>query len=140
MAARAGDALRLRPTAFGSAHPRRESYTTSWDTTIPSVLRAQEEPESVQDKVRAKTGRTRGESLERIIGELNPMLRGWFVYFQSAIPTTFEDLDGFIRRRLRSILRKQDKRPAFGRSGSDHKQWPNAFFRVSRAVHPKDSL
>jgi hypothetical protein len=33
MAARAGDALRLRPTAFGSAHPRRESYTTSWDTT-----------------------------------------------------------------------------------------------------------
>jgi RNA-directed DNA polymerase len=81
-----------------------------------------------KDKVRAKTGRTRGESLERIIGELNPMLRGWFVYFQSAIPTTFEDLDGFIRRRLRSILRKQDKRPAFGRSASDHKQWPNAFF------------
>jgi RNA-directed DNA polymerase len=32
-----------------------------------------------KDKVRAKTGRTRGESLERIIGELNPMLRGWFV-------------------------------------------------------------
>ena len=34
-----------------------------------------------KDKVRAKTGRTRGVSLERIIAELNPMLRGWFGYF-----------------------------------------------------------
>jgi RNA-directed DNA polymerase len=31
-----------------------------------------------KDKVRAKTGRTRGVSLERIIAELNPMLRGCY--------------------------------------------------------------
>jgi RNA-directed DNA polymerase len=33
-----------------------------------------------------------------------------------------------IRRRLRAILRKQDKRPSMGRSEADHWQWPNAFF------------
>jgi RNA-directed DNA polymerase len=54
----------------------------------------------------AKTGRTRGDSLERIIQDLNRMLRGWFEYFKSATPITFRSLDGFIRRRLRSVLRK----------------------------------
>ena len=39
-----------------------------------------------KDKVRAKTGRSRGDSLERIIADLNPMLRGWFGYFKHAMP------------------------------------------------------
>ena len=34
----------------------------------------------------------------------------------------------FIRRRLRAILRKQDKRPGVGKRPDDHRQWPNAFF------------
>jgi RNA-directed DNA polymerase len=38
-----------------------------------------------KDKVRAKTGRSRGVSLERIIADLNPMLRGWFGYFKHAV-------------------------------------------------------
>src|SRR5271167_485895 len=42
-----------------------------------------------KDKVRAKTKRTRGVSLERIIEELNPMLRGWFNYFKHAVPSEF---------------------------------------------------
>ena len=37
-------------------------------------------------------------------------------------------LDGFIRRRLRAILRKQEKRPAFGLCPEDHRRWSNAFF------------
>jgi RNA-directed DNA polymerase len=36
--------------------------------------------------------------------------------------------DGFVRRRLRAILRKQEKRPGAGRRRSDHQRWPNAFF------------
>jgi len=35
---------------------------------------------------------------------------------------------GFIRRRLRSMLRKQKHRPGQGRCLNDHKQWPNSFF------------
>ena len=81
-----------------------------------------------KEKVRAKTKRTRGDSLARIIGDLNPMLRGWFAYFRSATPITFRSLDGFIRRRLRSLLRKQEKRPGFGRCVEDQRRWPNAFF------------
>src|SRR5215472_246878 len=81
-----------------------------------------------KDKVRSRTGRSRGDSLERIVNDLNPMLRGWFGYFQHAPPALFGVLDGFVRRRLRAILRKQDKRPGIGRCHSDHQRWPNAFF------------
>ena len=81
-----------------------------------------------KDKVRAKTSRSRGDSLERIVADLNPMLRGWFGYFQHARPRLFRRLDQFIRRRLRAVLRKQDKRPSMGRSEADHRQWTNAFF------------
>ena len=81
-----------------------------------------------KDKLRAKTGRTRGVSLERIIAELNPMLRGWFGYFKHAVPSEFRLLDSFLRRRLRAILRKQEKRPAFGLCPADHQRWPNAYF------------
>jgi RNA-directed DNA polymerase len=84
-----------------------------------------------KDKVRAKTGRSRGVSLGRIIADLNPMLRGWFGYFQHAVPSEFRLLDGFIRRRLRAILRKQEKRPGFGRGPGDHQRWPNAFFATN---------
>jgi RNA-directed DNA polymerase len=81
-----------------------------------------------KDKIREKTKRTQGKSLARVIASLNPMLRGWFGYFKHAHPTTFPALDGFIRRRLRALLRKQQKRPGFGRCLADHQRWPNAFF------------
>ena len=81
-----------------------------------------------KDSIRAKTRRTCGTSLARVIADLNPLLRGWFGYFKHAYPTTFQSLDGYIRRRLRAILRKQEKRPAFGRSPNDHHRWTKAFF------------
>ena len=81
-----------------------------------------------KDKLRARTVRSRGDSLERIIDDLNPMLRGWFGYFKHARPRLFRRLDGLVRRRLRAILRKQEKRPSMGRSEADHRRWTNAFF------------
>jgi RNA-directed DNA polymerase len=84
-----------------------------------------------KDNIRAKTRRTRGNSLARIIDDLNPSLRGWFGYFKHAHPRTFIVLDKFIRRRLRSLLRKQEKRPGFGRCQADHQRWPNAFFATA---------
>jgi len=86
---------------------------------------------AVKDKVRALTARTRGDSLVRIIAELNPVLRGWFRYFQHAWRTEFPGLDGFVRRRLRAVLRKQAKRPGFGRCAADHRRWPNAYFAAA---------
>ncbi len=90
---------------------------------------------ALRDKVRAKTSRSRGDSLGRIISDLNPVLRGWFGYFKHATPALFGVLKpapakagGFVRRRLRAILRKQEKRPGIGRCAADHQRWPNAFF------------
>jgi RNA-directed DNA polymerase len=83
--------------------------------------------EKFRDTIRAKTKRTSGESLPRIIATLNPTLRGWFEYFKQSYKTTFPYLDGWIRMRLRSLLRKRRGGKGHGR-GADHQCWPNAFF------------
>jgi hypothetical protein len=83
---------------------------------------------SLRERIRTRTKRTRGDSIEHIIESLNPMLRGWFGYFKHANPYVFKSVDGFIRRRLRAILRKQQKRPGLGLCHSDHKRWPKAYF------------
>ena len=83
---------------------------------------------ALKDKLRSKTGRTNGKSLRSIIEEINPILKGWFGYFKHANKTEFKPLDGLIRRRLRALLRKREKRPGFGRCHADQVRWPNAFF------------
>jgi len=87
-------------------------------------------PKSLQklkDAIRPKTKRTSGESLTKIINDLTPRLRGWFEYFKHSHRYTFSALDGWIRMRLRSILRKRMGKRGRGR-GSDHHRWPNKFF------------
>jgi RNA-directed DNA polymerase len=83
---------------------------------------------AIRDRIRSKTRRTRGDSLACIIVELNPLLRGWYGYFQHAHRWTFSGMDGFVRRRLRAMLRKQHKRPGTGHTLADHQRWPSAFF------------
>jgi RNA-directed DNA polymerase len=83
---------------------------------------------SIHDRIRMRTKRTRGDSLAKIIVDLNPTLRGWFNYFKHAHPNTFKWMDSFVRRRLRAVLRKQEKRPGMGICRDDHQRWPNKFF------------
>ena len=83
---------------------------------------------ALRERIRIKTKRTRGDSLAKIIADLNPMLRGWFNYLKHAHSVTQLGIDGFARRRLRALLRKQEKRPGMGRCFSDHRRWPNTFF------------
>jgi RNA-directed DNA polymerase len=53
----------------------------------------------------------RGRNLARFITELTPVLRGWVNYFRLAqVKGVFEELDGWIRRKLRCILWRQWKR------------------------------
>jgi RNA-directed DNA polymerase len=83
----------------------------------------------LKDRIRAKTRRTRGQALARIVADLNPLLHGWFAYFKHAHRGIFRRLDQFIRRRLRSLLRKQRlRRGGLGLTLADHQRWPNAFF------------
>jgi RNA-directed DNA polymerase len=90
-------------------------------------LPRQKSLQKLKDKVRAKTRRANGESLSRIVTDLNQTLRGWFGYFKHSCRTVFADLDRWIRMRLRSILRKRAGLSGRGR-GCDHQRWPNAFF------------
>lgn len=80
-----------------------------------------------KDTIRAKTKRTNGQSLQAIITNVNRSARGWFGYFKHSHRTTFKPLDQWLRTRLRSILRRRQKRHGRARR-RDHRQWPNTFF------------
>ena len=80
-----------------------------------------------KNSIRQKTKRTNGYSLSVIILNVNRTLKGWFQYFQHSRRMTFIVLDGWVRMRLRSILRHRSGRRGRAR-GLDHHRWPNAFF------------
>jgi RNA-directed DNA polymerase len=84
--------------------------------------------DKLKETIRTKTRRTRAESLNVVIVDLNRTLRGWFGYFKHAHPSTFERLDQMIRRRLRAMLCKQSRHGGVGNSRRDHQRWPNAYF------------
>lgn len=76
-----------------------------------------------------KTKRKAGKSLQQAIEEVNPTLSGWFAYFKHAHRSTFKAVDGYVRRRLRAMLRvHKKKRARFGANHEDHRMWPNTFF------------
>ena len=84
--------------------------------------------QKLKEGLRPLTRRTSGRSLECTVGTLNATLRGWFGYFKhSSYANVFNDLDGWIRGRLRGILRKRRGGRGRGR-GRDHQRWPNRFF------------
>ena len=80
-----------------------------------------------KDTIRAETHRTNGNSLRTIIENVNRRTIGWFGYFKHSHITTHVSLDGWLRMRLRSILRRRSGLHGRGR-GSDHQRWLNAFF------------
>ncbi len=54
----------------------------------------------------------RGRNIARTVKDLAPLLRGWIGYFRLAeAKGIFEDLDGWMRRKLRCVLWRQWKRP-----------------------------
>ncbi|MCH9001455.1 MAG: group II intron reverse transcriptase/maturase [Planctomycetes bacterium] len=71
-------------------------------------------PESVKrfkGRLREMFRRGRGRSLRRVIGDLRPVLIGWVSYYRkSEVRNVFEQLDQWIRRKLRVILWRQWKR------------------------------
>jgi len=72
-------------------------------------------PQSVQRlkaRLRQMLRRGRGRRLADVIVEMRPVLVGWTSYFRnSQVRITFEQLDQWLRRKLRAILWRQWKRP-----------------------------
>jgi len=82
-----------------------------------------------KDTIRRKTPRSNGRSMAEIIEDINKTSEGWFEYFKHSHWTTFQPLDGWIRRRLRSILRGYSKAKGISR-GKDNIRWPNQYFQA----------
>jgi RNA-directed DNA polymerase len=78
----------------------------------PRLKVAEQSVKRFKEKLKEAFHRGRGRNLGKFIEqELNPVLRGWGNYFILAeVRTTFEELDGWIRRRLRALLWRQWKR------------------------------
>lgn len=83
--------------------------------------------QNLRNKVREKTKRSSGKSLNAIVSELNPILRGWYRYFKASPVHQFRAQDGFVRRRLRAILDRRTGHPPAHR-GATNQRWPNAYF------------
>lgn len=81
----------------------------------------------LRETIKERTRRTKGVSLPVIVSQINPVLRGWFGYFKHAQREAMREVDGYVRMRLRSILRKRRKLRGRGR-GADHQRWPNTYF------------
>ena len=84
----------------------------------------------MKGKVKEKCRKGRGRSVKKIIIDLAPVIRGWGNYYRlSGVKTLFENLDAWVRRRLRDIIWRHWKRPRtrernLRRNGVDrHTSW-----------------
>jgi group II intron reverse transcriptase/maturase len=86
-------------------------YSLTWHKA-PKLKIAPTSLKRLEDKIREVLQGARGRSLTNVIAELNPVLRGWMAYFRLTETTqALEELDGWIRRKLRCVLWRQWKRP-----------------------------
>lgn len=108
-----------------------------------------------KEKLKESFHRGRGCNLGKFVElDLNPILRGWGHYFHLAeVKGTFEELDGWIRRKLRQLLWRQWKRGAtrsanlikrglvkdraYASSGNGRGSWWNAGASHMNETYPK---
>jgi RNA-directed DNA polymerase len=78
----------------------------------PRLKVAEASVKRLKEKIRALMRAGRGQSLGKVITTLQPLLRGWMAYFGLVeVKGVFEELDQWLRRKLRCILWRQWKRP-----------------------------
>mgnify|MGYP000470577235 CR=1 FL=1 len=58
---------------------------------------------SLKEKIRQRIGRHYSLSLEEVVHEINPILRGWYQHFKHASGSSLRSIDEWVRMRLRSI-------------------------------------
>jgi len=86
-------------------------YTVTWHRT-PKLKPAPDSVSRLKAKVRERMRRGRGRRLTTVLADLQPLIRGWTAYFRlSEVKRVFEDLDGWLRRKLRDVLWRQWKKP-----------------------------
>jgi RNA-directed DNA polymerase len=106
--------LRVNREKSGVARPWTRKflgYSVTWDR----AARLRVSPAAIQrlkTKLRGMLRQGRGRRLAAVVADLNLATRGWVVYFRLAeVKTSFEDLDKWLRRKLRCVVWRQWKRP-----------------------------
>jgi RNA-directed DNA polymerase len=107
--------LKLKVNAAKSAvaRPWRRKflgYSMTWHQK-PKLKIAQQSHKRLAEKIRKTLRAARGRSLKQVIEQLNPQLRGWIGYFRlTEVKRVLEEIDGWIRHKLRALLWRQWKR------------------------------
>lgn len=111
-----GERLKLRVNRDKSAVARPWKrkflgYSMTWHKK-PRLKVAPEVIKRLRGALREVFRKGRGRSLQATIDALAPKLQGWVNYFRLAeIKGVFEQLDSWLRRRLRCLLWRQWKKP-----------------------------
>jgi len=88
------------------------SYGMTWHRA-PRLTVAKKAVDRLKANLKAIFRRGKGKRLQTTIEETTPKVRGWLNYFRYAeVKSIFDELDGWLRRKLRRILWKQWKRPS----------------------------
>jgi RNA-directed DNA polymerase len=108
--------LRLKVNAAKSAVDRPWGRTFLGYTMTahkqPRLRVAAKGVQRLRSKLRTTLHHGRGRTLASTVKTLTPILRGWLQYFRLAeAKGVFEELDGWMRRKLRCVLWRQWKRP-----------------------------
>jgi len=121
--------LTVHPTKTRIVNAHSEGFDfLGWHFGGGSKWPRQKSLGKLREKLRPLTRRTNGRSLGDLVARVNPILRGWHGYFRDCHPAHLREPDGWLRRRLRAMLRKRAKRPGFGLSQADSQRWPNRWF------------
>jgi RNA-directed DNA polymerase len=86
-------------------------YSMTWHKK-PRLKVAPASVQRLKSRIQELLRKGRGQSVRRVIMDLQPLLSGWIQYFKYAeVKATFEQLDEWLRRKLRCILWRQWKTP-----------------------------
>ena len=87
-------------------------YGMSWHKQ-PKLRVASISLHRLRDRLRELLRRTRARSMRYIVEQMTPVLRGWAGYFKlSQSKRPLEELDGWVRHKLRCVIWRQWKRPS----------------------------
>lgn len=87
-------------------------YGMSWHRQ-PRLRVATMSLRRVRDRLRELLRGVRGHKMANVIERINPVLRGWAGYFKlSQSKRPFEELDGWVRHKLRCVVWRQWKQPS----------------------------
>jgi RNA-directed DNA polymerase len=121
--------LKLHPTKTCIVNAIKDGFNFLGYCFVNNTRKVSEKSlKKLKDTIRMKTKRSRGDSIETIVKDVNKTLYGWFEYFKHSHRYTFTPIDRWIRIRLRSVLRKQNKLRHGGWCGRNNYRWPNSYF------------